>query len=153
VISLCEVCGEPIEQFGRGRPAKRCSICRASDRYGVEHERLRAELLPDAVGSICPRCGEPIEAGQAVDLGHVDGGAPDEYQGLEHAACNRRAAAVRGNQARAAAYRAARGLPANGGVVLAPAEVPRHGDRRGFDGEWFETYSEPLHRWIRRRVW
>ena len=67
--------------------------------YGVEHKRLRAAWAPRvATGQVaCARCGLPIPAGERWDLGHDDRdrrlpAAP------EHAACNRRAAAIARNR-------------------------------------------------------
>jgi hypothetical protein len=48
--------------------------------------------------------------GQAVQLDHDDQD-PSRYLGYSHRSCNARAGAVAGNKARAAAYRAAKGLP------------------------------------------
>jgi hypothetical protein len=79
--------------------------------YGAHHRRLRAAMLPLAPGSLCTRCGRPIEAGQAVDLDHTDDGTA--YLGFAHASCNRRAAAVKGNKARRP-----------GAQIYAPARTP-----------------------------
>jgi len=56
--------------------------------YSGEHQKLRAMLLPHAIGQPCPRCGELMLEGQALDLGHVDGDRT-RYHGIEHAHCNR----------------------------------------------------------------
>ena len=105
---VCEECGVGFDQFGRGRPAKRCPEHR--DRYGAAHRRTRAATVGQAVGKPCARCHEPIRAGDAVDLDHADDD-PTRYLGYSHRSCNARAGAVNGNRARAAAYRAAKGLP------------------------------------------
>jgi len=42
----------------------------SSSAYGYVHQQRRAELLPDAYGTPCPRCGELMLRGQALDLGH-----------------------------------------------------------------------------------
>lgn len=67
-------------------------------RYDGEHRRLRAALLPGAYGRRCPRCGERMLPGQALDLGHADVGGG--WQGMEHAACNRAAGARSGKRRR-----------------------------------------------------
>jgi hypothetical protein len=111
----CEVCGEGFYQY-RGRPAKRCHRCRAHDRYGPDHRALRAGTVAQAIGKACARCGLPMLDGQPVQLDHADNG--QGYIGYSHRSCNARAGAVRGNQLRAAAYRAARGLP--GAAIASP---------------------------------
>ena len=63
--------------------------------YGYAHQRLRAALLPQAYGKPCPRCGETMERGQDLDLGHTDDRTG--YQGMEHASCNRRDGADKTN--------------------------------------------------------
>jgi hypothetical protein len=108
---VCEVCGERFYQY-RGRPAKRCSDCRGGDRYGSAHRAMRAATVDQAVGRLCVRCQQPMLEGQAVQLDHADNGDPNAYVGYSHRSCNARAGAVAGNKARAAAYRAAKGLPA-----------------------------------------
>lgn len=126
----CEACGESFHQ-ARGRPAKRCGRCRESDRYGPLHQALRANP-GQAVGRPCSRCGGTILEGQAVSPDHVDGGGPHDYRGWAHQRCNVSAGASYGNQLRAAAYRATRGLlsppPAaiagNGGAVVTEAQEP-----------------------------
>jgi hypothetical protein len=57
--------------------------------YSGPHQAIRRALLPDAYGRPCPRCGQPMLPGQALDLGHTDDRAG--YSGMEHALCNRRA--------------------------------------------------------------
>ncbi|MFE6845059.1 hypothetical protein [Streptomyces sp. NPDC057686] len=49
-----------------------------------------------------------MDRGELLDLDHADDGG---YLGWAHASCNRSAGAARGNRLRAAAYRAAKGLP------------------------------------------
>jgi hypothetical protein len=68
-------------------------------------------------------------AGQVVEPDHVDGGGPTDYAGWAHAGCNHSAGAAYGNRLRAAAYRAARGVPApvNGsGAFAAQVLVDDH---------------------------
>ena len=61
-------------------------------RYGSAHRRLRkvwwARMNAGEVVN-CGRCRERILPGQDWDLGHVPGGAPQDYAGPEHARCNR----------------------------------------------------------------
>ncbi|GAA4627294.1 hypothetical protein GCM10023113_27700 [Cellulomonas oligotrophica] len=73
-----------------------------SDRYGPEHRAVRAAWAPAVErGEVtCARCGHPIAPAAAWDLGHVDGGRPDEYQGPEHRRCNRGAGARTANRRR-----------------------------------------------------
>lgn len=40
------------------------------DPYGAEHRRRRELALREAYGQPCPRCGEPMLKGQALDFGH-----------------------------------------------------------------------------------
>lgn len=71
--------------------------------YDWHHRRLRAQLLPLAYGTACPRCGGVMLRGMALDLGHsVDRvlGGNSAPRRIEHAACNRRAGARLGNQLR-----------------------------------------------------
>jgi hypothetical protein len=58
--------------------------------YGARHQELRRRLLPTAIGRPCSRCGQPMLAGQALDLDHTDDRRG--YRGFAHAECNRRAA-------------------------------------------------------------
>ena len=67
--------------------------------YDSEHDALRAQLLPLAIGTPCPRCGQPMLEGQELDLGHPEGAArsvaPDSRADrIEHARCNRSAGAA-----------------------------------------------------------
>ena len=62
--------------------------------YGAEHQRRRAELLPLAIGTPCPRCGEIMTEYDDLDLGHsvdlmIDKNAIGDR--IEHASCNRSA--------------------------------------------------------------
>ena len=71
--------------------------------YGREHQQRRAQMLPEAIGMPCRRCGKPMLPGQALDAGHPDGRAlaqdPSSVaDAIEHASCNRAAGAVLGNQ-------------------------------------------------------
>lgn len=66
--------------------------------YGSSHQRLRKLLLPNAHGQPCTRCGKPLKPGQPLDLDHTDDRSG--YRGLAHRSCNRRAGAIKRNQAR-----------------------------------------------------
>jgi hypothetical protein len=118
----CENCGRGFWQ-GQGRPAKRCPPCRGEDRYGAEHRATRAATIDQAVGQLCARCQTTILEGQPVDLDHADNG--QGYLGYSHRSCNASAGASRGNALRAAAYRAAMGLPARSTVAANGASRPR----------------------------
>lgn len=65
--------------------------------YGTEHQQLRAQWAVNVErGSVdCARCGWPIEAGTAWDLGHDDADRA-HYTGPEHTTCNRRAGGHKG---------------------------------------------------------
>lgn len=51
--------------------------------YDTEHERLRAELLPQAYGRRCIYCGERMWPHQHLDLDHTDD--RKGYRGIVHA--------------------------------------------------------------------
>jgi hypothetical protein len=60
-------------------------------KYGTAaHKRAvkAARAIVDAGFARCARCGEPIEPGSPVDVGHDDR-YPWLYAGLEHPSCNR----------------------------------------------------------------
>jgi len=61
--------------------------------YGRAHKKRRVALIAQAILQRwpCPKCGLPILADQALDLGHAEG---DKARGLpgsrpEHRSCNR----------------------------------------------------------------
>lgn len=60
-----------------------------NEKYGWPHRRRRAAWKPAVAGGsvVCPRCREPILAGEKWDLGHDD--ETGAYSGPEHARCNR----------------------------------------------------------------
>ena len=63
----------------------------------AEQKRRRAELLPKAYNTPCPRCGLLMLKGQALDLGHtIDHALRPGLAGdrIEHRSCNRRAGAA-----------------------------------------------------------
>lgn len=121
----CESCGTGFFQ-GRGRPARRCPACREGDRYRPAHREIRAATVDQAIGQLCVRCRLPMLPGQAVQLDHADDD-PSRYLGYSHKRCNASAGASRGNAMRAAAYRAAKGLPPspNGSRPVVRTPTPR----------------------------
>lgn len=82
-----------------GWRAHRMSASRA--RYGAKHDAERRRWAPKVARGdvICWRCDEVIEPGAPWDLGHADG-SETIYNGPEHRACNRGAAARLTNQRR-----------------------------------------------------
>lgn len=66
--------------------------------YGSTHQQLRAELLRNAYGMPCPRCGKTMLPGQPLDLDHTDDRR--SYNGMAHRRCNRSAGGKKGNAAR-----------------------------------------------------
>ncbi len=60
--------------------------------YGYEFQKLRKQLLPQAYGKPCSRCGLPMLKGQELHLDHDDWDRT-KLRGFSHAACNLRAAA------------------------------------------------------------
>jgi hypothetical protein len=65
-----------------------------STRYGRQHQRIRAALLPLAYGTPCHFCGELMQPGQELHLDHTADGTA--YRGMVHAACNVKDGARRG---------------------------------------------------------
>lgn len=103
----CEDCNASFYQ-NRGRPAKRCVECRGKHGNPEFRRASTPENRTAANGQACYRCGKPMIAGQRFDLDHRDDGTGWAWS---HASCNRAAGAAKTNRARAAAYRAAQGLP------------------------------------------
>lgn len=68
--------------------------------YGYAHKRERAKWKPrvERAETSCAKCGQLIDPGEPWDLGHTDDRTG--WTGPEHADCNRRDGARRGNQAR-----------------------------------------------------
>jgi len=67
-----------------------------SNPRGWSHQQRREQLLPHALNTPCPRCGEPMLKGQDLDLGHSVDLADDPNavgDRIEHASCNRKAGA------------------------------------------------------------
>lgn len=70
---------------------------------GWQHQKRRAELLPAAIGTLCPLCGQPMRAGQRLDLHHstpraIDPGSVGDQ--IVHEACDKAAGARLGNELR-----------------------------------------------------
>lgn len=90
----CEPCRlkhDRQRERGRNRPTAR------QRGYDTQHDATRARLLPLAYGTPCPRCHEPMLAGQDLDLGHTVARSVDPQaraDRIEHAACNRAAGAT-----------------------------------------------------------
>jgi hypothetical protein len=86
-------CGLPT--YGNRCPAcggDRRSMSTTRRGYGWQHQQRRAALLPPAIGTACPLCGELMHAHQALDLHHpvrlVDDPTGVGTQ-IVHASCNR----------------------------------------------------------------
>jgi hypothetical protein len=81
----------------RGKKGRKSTAARG---YGSVHQRLRKDWAAKVrAGAVdCPRCGRPIAPSEQWDLGHSDDRT--YYTGPEHAVCNRRAAAIKGNRER-----------------------------------------------------
>jgi hypothetical protein len=149
---ICENCGTSFWQ-GQGRPAKRCGRCRGGHQelYGSTHRAIKA--AGPTYGQPCTRCGQPLLPGQASSPDHLDGGGPTDYAGWAHDGCNLSAGAAYGNALRAAAYRAAKGLPTpapNGSRSAGPTpDDPPDGTVRERAGGGFERWSATYRRWVR----
>jgi hypothetical protein len=80
----CPECSQVVD-LRRGRRQQRG--------YGAEHDRIRADLLARFVpGTSCPKCRQPMLAGQRLDAGHSTDLRRDpqaKADQLEHATCNR----------------------------------------------------------------
>ena len=97
--------------------------------YRAGHDRLRRQwaLQVEAGNAYCARCGFLIEQGESFDVDHEDGSL-NEYLGVSHSSCNRRAGARRG-----AALRRARN-----GSALSAREVAAIRKRHREDVErWY----------------
>jgi hypothetical protein len=109
----CKRCDQPIanpsgcrrycsdECFRKARNARGSGgipqTSAAARGYGVEHQRIRAELLPSAHGQPCPLCGVVMLKGEQLHLDHT----PDRsgYRGIVHGSCNVLDGAKRGGEA------------------------------------------------------
>ena len=60
--------------------------------YGYQYQKLRKALLPNAYGTPCVRCGEPMLPGQKLHLDHDDYDRT-KLRGFAHSECNIKAAA------------------------------------------------------------
>lgn len=63
----------------------------------TRYVKLRLKVKPRLMAQLpmpCPRCGKPMEKGQALDLGHISRAPEAAYMAenmrLEHRSCNRR---------------------------------------------------------------
>lgn len=76
---------------------------RASRAYSSAHRKARKALLPYAIGTPCPLCGQVMHEWQALDLDHavplVLGGS-EVGDRITHARCNRSTGATLGNRLR-----------------------------------------------------
>jgi hypothetical protein len=67
----CLVCGKPSQ--GSRCPdhgGNRRAMTTAQRGYGRDHQRRRAQLLPQAIGNARPLCGKPMRADEKLDLDH-----------------------------------------------------------------------------------
>jgi hypothetical protein len=95
IMGTCSICNRVIEQG-----ARRCQLHGGDQRgltsaqrgYGHAHRMRRAALLPLAIGTSCPLCGQLMLAHQRLDLHHSvplrldPTSIADE---IVHASCNR----------------------------------------------------------------
>jgi hypothetical protein len=86
--------------WSKARPV---ATAKAKAEYGSQHKKLRAQLLPQAYGQPCSRCGRPMLPGQALHLDHTDNRL--SYLGFSHTACNLKAAAKKARRIQVARKR------------------------------------------------
>ena len=91
---VCPVCGRSFTPSTGSHTvcSQSCRDRNDPDRYGREHRRLRAALMPQVSSGrvACSRCGELIASEDLWDLDHVDGLGPGRgYRGPSHRGCNR----------------------------------------------------------------
>jgi hypothetical protein len=70
---------------------------------GADHQRRRAQLIPAAISTRCPLCGELMQPGEPLDLDHSTPRALDSSSvgdRIVHASCNRAAGAKLGHELR-----------------------------------------------------
>jgi hypothetical protein len=72
--------------------------------YGYTYQKLRKQLLPQACGTPCVRCGELMLPGQKLHLDHDDWDR-SIIRGFAHSDCNIRAAAKKARAIQTAAKR------------------------------------------------
>jgi hypothetical protein len=73
--SGCDMLDQPPKGDRRRAGLARRAHGDVGELYGLAHRRRRRELarIIDGGEGVCRRCGQPIIAGAAWDLGHVDG--------------------------------------------------------------------------------
>lgn len=75
----------------------------AESQYGADHQARRAQLLPLAIGTECPLCGEVMLASDDLDLDHSTPYAVDRQavgDRIVHSSCNRSAGGRLGHELR-----------------------------------------------------
>jgi hypothetical protein len=81
--------------FARARAEQDARRPTARERgYDAQHDReaIAAKAAAVEVRALCPRCGQPVLAGQELDYGHTTARAHDpasRADRVEHAHCNR----------------------------------------------------------------
>jgi hypothetical protein len=104
-LRACLDCGCPCHP---GQPCPRCGhvyrlrrhLATTQRGYGTAHQRMRAMLLPFAIGRPCPLCGQTMRADEKLDLDHstpliLDSSSHGDR--ITHAKCNRGGRVVHAN--------------------------------------------------------
>lgn len=102
-VRVCNTpgCGTLVEAGACSTHAKAADKSRGTRQergYGRDHERLRAQLLPQAYGQPCTHCQARMWPHEALALDHTED--RQGYRGIVHASCNASEGASRGNRAR-----------------------------------------------------
>ena len=91
VLRACAVCGTP--STGTRCPAHAIRRTTTARGYGRRlHRRIRAALLPAAIGTPCPICGVTMRADQPLELDHSEPLSMNPYSlgdRIVHRRCNR----------------------------------------------------------------
>lgn len=90
-MRVCIEAGCPVLTEGTRCPAHARERDRARGTskergYGYAHQKLRARLIPQAIGKPCHFCGEIMREGQDLALDHTED--RKGYRGIVHLSCN-----------------------------------------------------------------